>query len=75
MEKSRFDALSARNRALIAMAVLLDGHEAAAYLENDAEYGEVLERVAHDLATLAPDLRMPFVGTLLRAAVSELEMP
>lgn len=72
MDTHRFQALSAKHRALVAMAVLLDGHEAAVYLENDAESGEALQKAAHDLASMAPELRMPLLGTLLRAAVAEL---
>jgi hypothetical protein len=42
------------------------------YLENDAINGEGLKRAALDLAGVAPELRMPLVGTLLRDALEEL---
>jgi hypothetical protein len=54
------------------VAVLLDGREAATFLENDATHGDVLKRAALDVASQDPELRMPFVGTMLRAALEEL---
>ena len=72
MDTHRFQSLSAEHRALVAMAVLLDGHEAVVYLENDAESGEILKKAAHDLASMSPELRMPLLGTLLRSAVEEM---
>ena len=72
MDAQRFRSLSARQRALVAMAVLLDGREAKVYLENDAVNGAGLQRAALDLASIEPELRMPFTGTMLRAALEEL---
>ena len=71
MDAQRFRSLSARLRALVAVAVLLDGREAAAYLELDASHGEALKRAAIELSALEPDLRMPFLGTALRSALEE----
>lgn len=73
MDAQKFRALSAHERALVAVAVLLDGREAAVYLENDAQHGMALERAAADLASLDVDLRMPYAGTMLRAALQEIE--
>jgi len=73
MDAKRFRALAARQRALVAVAVLLDGREAAVYLKNDAVNGEGLQKAALDLASQPPELRMPFVGTVLRNALSEME--
>ena len=72
MDMQRFRALSAHDRALVAIAVLLDGREATAYLEADAAHGILLKRAALDLAGLDPELRMPLTGTLLRSALQEL---
>lgn len=72
MDAQRFRVLSARQRALVAMAVLLDGREAAVYLEKDAVDGSGLQKAAVDLASQTPELRMPFVGSLLRDALNEL---
>lgn len=72
MDAKRYRALSARQRALVAVAVLLDGREAAVYLKNDAINGDGLQRAALDLAGQAPELRMPFVGTMLRTALNEM---
>lgn len=73
MDAQRFRKLTPRMRALVAMAVLLDGREASVYLENDASLGEGLKRAALDLAGLEPELRMPFMGTMLRAALEECD--
>jgi hypothetical protein len=72
MDAQRYRSLSAEHRALLAVAVLLDGREAATFLENDATHGDVLKRAALDVASQDPELRMPFVGTMLRAALEEL---
>ena len=72
MDMQRFRSLSPRNRALVAIAVLLDGHEAGVYLEFDAVHGAGLQRAAQELASQKPEVRMPLVGTLLRTALEEL---
>ena len=72
METTRFRNLSARHRALIALAVLLDGREAPNYLENDAEMGAALKRAASDLADEQVELRLPYLGTVLRKALQEI---
>ena len=72
MDAQKYRSLAARHRALVAIAVLLDGREASSYLEGDAENGLALSRAALDLATLDPELRMPFVGTLLRTALQSM---
>ena len=64
--------MSAKNRALVAIATLLDGREAGRYLEFDAVNGAGLKRAAEDLASLTPDLRMPLAGTLLREACEKI---
>lgn len=72
MDAQRFRSLSARQRAIVAVGVLLDGREAENYLEGDSTYGSALSKAAHDLADQAPEVRMPLVGTLLRSALKEL---
>lgn len=73
MNANRFRALSAHHRALVAVAVLLDGQEASRFLENDAVHGEALKSASADLAGEQPELRMPLVGTLLRDALDEVK--
>lgn len=73
MSTVRFKGLSAENRALVAMAVLLDGREAITYLGKDALLGNALQRAAEELSALEPELRMPLAGTFLREAIAELE--
>ena len=73
VDAQRYRSLSPWNRALVAVAVLLDGREAAVYLESDALNGAGLEKAAGDLASQDPELRMPYVGTVLRHALREVE--
>ena len=70
---TKYRNLTDRERAIVAVAVLLDGHDAGTYLEHDRYRGEELARAADDLSQLPPDLRVPFVGTALRRALSLLE--
>lgn len=72
MNTRRFRQLPARERALVAVAVLMDGNDAVSYLEPDARNGENLKAAAQELAQLEPEMRMPFVGTMLRLALEEL---
>jgi len=72
MDAQLFRSLSPRHRALVAIAVLLDGREASAFLEGDAVHGDHLRKAALELADLEPELRMPFVGTMLRGALREM---
>lgn len=74
MSLNRFRGLSAQKRALVAVAVLLDGREAVTYLGNDSVVGNSLQRAASEIASLDLELRTPLAGTLLREAVEELEM-
>lgn len=69
----RFNSLSARNRALVAMAVLLDGREAVTYLRADSLLLDALSKAANELSELEPELRMPLAGTILREALQEIE--
>jgi hypothetical protein len=70
---SRFRALSRREQALVATAVLLDGHDAAEYLSSDKERKTALMRAAKDLAELPLDLRVPLLGTVLRESIADIE--
>ncbi len=74
MDSQRFRSLPPRQRALVAIALLLDGRDAGIYLENDAVYGNGLKRAADELALLEPEMRMPFVGTVLRDALSNMKV-
>ena len=73
MDAQRLRNLTARQRALVAVAVLLDGREAGIYLENDSVNGLGLKRAALDLAAVEPELRMPYAGTMLRQALEEMD--
>lgn len=68
-----YKLLSKREQALVAIAVLLDGHDSALYLSYDRDRGQALSKVALELADIAPELRMPLVGTLLRDILVEVE--
>ncbi len=69
---SRVRSLGTKEQALVALAVLLDGHDAAEYLSSDKDRAPALARAAKDLAELAPEVRLPLSGTLLRAAAKKL---
>lgn len=69
---SRFRALSTVEKALVAIAVLFDGHDAVEYLASDCERHIALTRAAKDLVELSPEVRLPLVGTLLREAAQEI---
>lgn len=69
----RFNSLSAEKRALVALAVLLDGRESVAYLRADSLLLDALSKAAGELSELEPELRMPLAGTILREALHELE--
>ncbi len=73
MDAQRFRSLAPRLRALVAVAVLLDGREAGEYLAIDATNGDGLKKAAADLAAQDPELRMPYVGSALRAALKEMK--
>ena len=72
MNTSQFNRLTNRERALICIAVLLDGFEAGTFLSSDIVKGEAYDNVANDFANLNPELRMPLLGTLLRMASKEM---
>lgn len=66
-----FLKLPAKDRALIAYAVLLDGIDAETYIGSDAnEAGFV--RFASWFARMPIEMRMPYIGSLLRRALSEM---
>ena len=66
--RSRFD-----ESMRVAVAVLLDGREAALYLENDSLNSTGLSKAALELADQDPQLRMPYEGSALRLALSEMD--
>ena len=70
---ARFRALAPIEQALVAVGVLLDGHDAADYLSSDKERSGALVKGAKDMAELNPDLRMPFLASILRRVVEENE--
>lgn len=73
MSLGTWRSLSPRERALVAVAVLIDGNDSRIYLECDAEKSEQLKRAADELCSLEVDARLAFVGTVLRLALEEGE--
>ena len=69
---SKFRELSPKEQAIVSVAILIDGHDAALYLLSDRERKGALSKAADDLAQLPPDLRLPLAGTLLRRALERL---
>jgi len=72
LDLDRFRRLPSAQRALVAISVLLDGREAAIYLEQDAHSGAELGGVAQMVAELSSDVRIPWLGTELREAVRDM---
>lgn len=72
IQVERFRRLPPTQRALVAIAVLLDGREATTYLEQDAHSGSELGDVATMVSRLESELRIPLLGTELRDALEEL---
>ena len=72
MDVQKLRSLGSQHRALVAIAVLLDGREAVRYLEGDSAHGGALAKAAQDVAELPSDLRIPLLGTTHRAAVREM---
>ena len=62
---SKLRALSNREQAIVALAVLVDGHDAAQYLSSDRDRNYALERAATDLSALSPELRIPLLLSLI----------
>lgn len=71
-EQGVFSKLSPHEKALVAIAVLFDGKESAAYLRKDISRGTLLSEAALSLGGHPPELRMPFAGTLLRQALEQM---
>lgn len=69
---NRFRTLSAEEQAMVAMAVLFDGHDSAEYLLSEKKRGVVLSKSAQDLLSLPIDLRLSLSGTLLRQALEKI---
>lgn len=69
---SRFEALPARDRVLVGLAVILDGLDAAEYLQGEMTRGGVLADVATEISRLNPEVRLCLIGTLFRKAIEEL---
>jgi hypothetical protein len=66
-----WERLTVSERALVGIAVLLDGNDAVMYLGFDGTRGALLSGAARELASLDPDVRMPLVGTLVRMAMKD----
>ncbi len=69
---ARFRALDLQTQAIVAIGVLLDGESAPFYLQSDKVQQVVLAKAAADLLQLPADLRVPYLGTVLRGAIESL---
>ena len=69
--QSLFMTLSPRDRAFVAIAVLLDGSDAPDYVAIAAANGSTLRAAAEELLALDLDVRVPYAGTMLRFALEE----
>jgi hypothetical protein len=64
--------LSAPEQAVVTLAVLLDGRDAADFLQCDQARPE-LSKVAEGLSGVALELRVPLLGSLYREALAVIE--
>lgn len=64
--------LSSEQRALIALAVLCDGQDAAIHLGIDSQHGERLAAAALEACMLEPEARAAVMGSELRKALEEM---
>jgi hypothetical protein len=72
MKSTVYSQLTPEQQALVAIGVLLDGREAERVFSFDPQHGALLQETAAKLAEFSPELRMPFIGTLLREALEEI---
>ena len=72
MEDLDFNKLTDKERALISIAVLLDGIDAGFYLESDLHSGSIYRKFADEISKEAPDIRLSHSGTLLRRALNNM---
>ncbi len=73
MSASAWEQLNPIERALVAVAVLIDGADAGSILLLDSKRGELLREAALYFGGLDLDARLPYMGTLLRRAVEDQE--
>jgi hypothetical protein len=66
-----FAKLGPRDRAIVSLAVLLDGSEATEYVQIDKTRGTELRAAAEELLSMELDVRLPYAGTMLRLALEE----
>jgi hypothetical protein len=72
MAATLFRELTPQQRALVALAVLLDGRDAAEFLSQDIQLGEHFRAVIEQLTRDDLEMRIPFMGTLYREAIADL---
>lgn len=69
----RFSQLAPHEKAFVATALLLDGGEALEYVGIHEANGQALREAVSELLELELDVRLPFVGTMLRLALAEMK--
>lgn len=73
MSGKSFRGLLSDQRALVAIAVLLDGNEATSILSQDATAGDTYRQAAEELTRIELESRLQFIGTLYREALADME--
>ncbi|HMO01946.1 MAG TPA: hypothetical protein PKD37_01495 [Oligoflexia bacterium] len=74
MNLREFLKLPARERGLVAIAVLLDGIDATIYLDSAADNQASLKEYAAHLIGLNSELRTALLGSILRSALEDLKL-
>jgi len=70
---SKYRALGKKEKCIVALALLIDGLDALDYLAIDRDNHTAFLRAAKDFTEMSPELRIPFLGTILRETIVELK--
>ena len=65
-----YENLQPEQKAIVAIAVLLDGQAASDYLRCDTFSNPLLSVVAKELLQIPSEIRIPLLGTLLREVIT-----
>ena len=70
----KFMNCNSEDKALLALAVLLDGYDASDFLMGDREKGIFYAKMAKDLASIPVETRVLLLGTVLREVKNEIAL-
>lgn len=68
-----FQKMPAKDKALVCMAVLLDGEKAVAFLQLDANNGAMYVEALDIFIKMQEDMRYSLAATILRDSLNDLQ--